>query len=399
MTSPLRGIRVVELASWVFVPTAATTLAVWGADVIKIENPDTGDPMRGMTARDSRGAARNDSMDRMNHSKRSIGIDVKNPRGREVLLDLCRTADVFMTSWLPGARRRAGVDVDDIRGVNPTIVYARGSGYGPKGPEADRGSIEVDGYWARSGMAHYYTQPPERYGLIIAPSIGDLSSGQSLAGGIAAALVQRERTGEGSVVDVSLYGEGLYAMSTEISRRKMLGEPPEAITRENTTNPVINQYRTADGRVIQLGFTNPARWRDVVEAMGRPDLASDPRFADLAALHENRVAAIAELDAVFATRTSEEWAKAFEVFDRGWSIVKKAIEVYDDPQVHANDYITSIERPGSSTPVVRSPVQFDESPPALKPAPAAGEHTDEILAELGFDWDAIVDLKVTGAVL
>lgn len=401
MSLPLRGIRVIELGSWVFVPSAAAMLAEWGADVIKIENPQGGDPMRGMTVRDRAGSARSDGMDRMNHNKRSVGVDVKHPRGREVLLDLCRTADVFMTSWLPAPRKRAGIEVADVRSVNPSIIYARGSGYGPRGPEADRGAIEVTAYWARSGAAHYYAQPADEVvAPMIIPSSGDLSAGQALAGGIAAALVQRGRTGEGSVVDVSLFGEGIYAMSGEISRRMIHGEPPEPVRRGNTPNPLVNQYRTADGRVIQLGFTQPAFWPDLMALLGRPDLGADPRFAEREALHHNRVAAVAELDEVFATRTCVEWVRVLSQLERGWEVVKKATEVCDDPQVTANNYVAYLEREGGpATPIVRNPVQFDEFAPEISPSPEAGEQTDEILGELGLDWDAIVALKLEGAVL
>lgn len=400
MTEPLKGIRVIELGSWVFVPSAATVLAEWGADVIKVESPDGGDPMRGMTVRDKHGQPRMDAVDRMNHNKRSIGIDLKNPRGREILLDLCRGADVFMTNWLPSARRRAGVDLADIRSASPSIIYARGSGYGQKGPEANRGALDVTAYWARSGAAHYYTQPPETATApIIAPSVGDLVAGQTLAGGIAAALLQRERTGEPSVVDVSLFGEGIYGMSGEISRRQILGEPPESVTRANTPNPIVNQYRTADNRVIQLAFTQPSYWPTLMTLFGRPDLASDQRYSTAQALYENRVDAIAALDAEFAKRTCAEWEGVLAKLDRGWEVVRKAVDVCDDPQVEANGYVAYLERSGESVPIVRNPVQFDETLPEFRRAPDAGEQTDDILAELGLDWDAIIDLKVAGAVL
>ena len=400
MTEPLRGIRVIELGSWVFVPSAAAVLAEWGADVIKIESPEGGDPMRGMMVRDRHGQPRMDAVDRMNHNKRSIGIDVKNPRGREVLLALCRNADVFMTNWLPSARQRAGVDLADIRSANPSIIFARGSGYGQKGPAANQGALDVTAYWARTGAAHYYTQPPETaMAPIIAPSVGDLVAGQTLAGGVAAALLRRERTGEATVVDVSLFGEGIYGMSGEISRRQLLGEPPESITRENTPNPIVNQYRTADGRVIQLAFTQPGYWPDLLTLFGRPDLAADPRYSTPQALYDNRVEAIAALDAEFAKRTCAEWEVILGKLDRGWEVVRKAGEVCDDPQVAANGYVAYLDRAGEPVPIVRNPVQFDESLPEFHRAPDAGEQTDEILAELGLDWDAIVDLKVAGAVL
>lgn len=400
MALPLEGFRVIELGSWVFVPSAAAVLAEWGADVIKIENPEGGDPMRGMVLRGRDGAPRSDGMDRMNHNKRSIGVDVKHPRGRDVLLDLCRHADVFMTSWLPAARKRAGVDVEDVRSANPSIVYARGSGYGPKGPDADRGAIEVTAFWARSGAAHYYAQQPaSAFAPFIAPSTGDLTSGQTLAGGIAAALVRRERTGEGSLVDVSLFSEGIYAMSAEISRRKLHGAPAEPLTHVNATNPFINQYLTADGRVIQLGVSQLTFWPELLRVMGRHDLATDPRFAEPAALADNRIEAIAILDGEFASRPCADWVKILAKLDRGWEVVQRAVEVHDDPQVAANGFIAQLDRPGGTTPIVRNPVQFDEYLPEIHRSPDAGEHTDEILVDMGLDWDAIVDLKIAGAVL
>lgn len=400
MSLPLRGVRVIEIGAWVFVPSAAAVLAEWGADVIKVEHPHRGDPMRGMIVRDQSGKPRSDGMDRMNHNKRSIAIDVKHPRGRETLLTLCRSADVFMTSWLTGPRARAGLDVDDIRAVNPSIIYARGSGYGSRGPDADKPSIDITSGWARTGAEHYYAQDERsKFAPFIAPSVGDLGAGVALAGGIAAALVKRLQTGEGSVVDVSLMSAGIYGMSGEISRRRIHGEATAPITREAATNPFVGQYLTADDRVMQLGINQLGAWSELMEIVGRPDLAKDPRFDDAAALFENRVVAIAILDEIFLTRTASEWAAVFSKTSRPWDIVQKPIEVCDDPQVLANNYVAFLERGDTSIPIIRNPVQFDESVPGINPAPDAGEHTDTILAQCGLDWDAIVDLKVSGAIL
>lgn len=400
MMLPLRGIRVIETGSWVFVPSAAAVLAEWGADVIKVENPHVGDPMRGMIVRDQAGRPHSDGMDRMNHNKRSVGIDLKHPRGREVLLELCRNADVFMTSWLPAARQRAGIDVDDLRAVNPAIIYARGSGYGADGPDADKPAIDVTAAWARTGAAHYYAQAGDNdFAPFVAPSAGDLGAGLSLAGGIAAALVNRLQTGEGTVLDVSLMSTGIYIMSGEISRRRIHGAAIEPISREAARNPFNNQYRTRDDLVIQLGINRIWFWPQMMKIVGRDDLAEDPRFADASAIYENRTAAIAALDEIFATRTAAEWAEVFSRTKCPWDIVQKAIEVCDDPQVTANGYVAFLDKgDNSSIPIVRNPVQFDGTHPDLEHAPDAGQDTDAILAECGFDWDAIVDLKVSGAV-
>ncbi len=406
-TKPMAGVRVVELAAWTFVPAAGAVLAEWGADVIKVEHPEGGDPQRGLvnSGMVAGGAGRcNYFVEQPNHNKRSIGIDLKNPEGRAVLLELCKGADVFLTNWLPGPRARARLDVDDIRAVNPNIIYVRGSGQGVRGPDADKGGYDGSSFWARSGVADAVTQfPGDVYGPNQPPAIADLAGAQTLAGGIAAALFKRERTGEASVVDVSLLGLGTWMMSPNIIAHKVFADVPSpTFTRADAPNPIANRYRTKDDRVVHLVMLQAVKfWPELITAVGRPDLATDPRFTDPRAMFENRAAAVAVLDEVFATRTLAEWRVALDDIDGVWAPAQKAIELHDDVQVIANGYIDPavVGFDGSTFPLVTNPVQFDESPTPLVRAPEAGEHTDEILAEIGLEWDRIVELKVAGAVL
>jgi crotonobetainyl-CoA:carnitine CoA-transferase CaiB-like acyl-CoA transferase len=403
---PMAGIGVIELASWTFVPAAGSVLAEWGADVIKIEHPEGGDPQRGlissgMVAGGAGGV--NYLVEQPNHNKRSMGLDVRHPEGREILLELCRNADVFLTNWLPGQRQRAMVDIEDIRRVNPAIVYARGSGYGARGPDADKPGYDSSAFWARSGAAHSHTQVAgEVYGPTMSAAFGDLAGAQTIAGGIAAALLRRERTGETSVVDISLLGLGMWMMSPEIIAHKLFADAPaQRYTRDSAANPIANRYRTADDRVIQLVMLQSGRfWPELVTAIGRPELATDARFANPESLYEHRLDAIAILDEAFAAKTLADWRPILERLTGSWDAVQKPIELHDDAQASANGYLVEVDGAFRGRfPLVANPVQFDESHVELHPAPDVGEHTDEILAELGIGWDRVIELKVSGAVL
>ena len=218
-TAPLDGIRVLEVAMYGFVPSAGAVLTEWGADVIKVEHAITGDPQRGLR---QTGLLRvegdpNPNIEHANRNKRSIGLDMSTPEGKEVLYELARRSDVFLTSFLPGHRKKFGIDVDDIRAVNPKIIYARGSALGPRGEESVKGGYDMTAFWCRAGTAATIT-PPGMPGMIgpPGPAYGDTISGTNLAGGIAAALLKRERTGEPSVVDVSLLGSGFWALGTPL---------------------------------------------------------------------------------------------------------------------------------------------------------------------------------------
>lgn len=407
MSKPLDGVRVVELAAWTFVPAAGAVMAEWGADVIKIEHPHGGDPQRGLVnsgmVPGGPGGV-NYFIEQPNHNKRSIGIDLKHPDGHAIVLELCRDADVFLTNWLPGPRARARLDVDDLRAVNPSIIYARGHGQGVRGPDADKGGYDGSSFWARAGVVDALTaKDGDPYGPLQPPAFGDLAGGQTIAGAIAAALFKRERTGEASIVDISLMAVGMWMMSPNIVSQKLYQDTPApTFGRNEAPNPVANRYLTKDRRVVHLVMLQSARyWPELVTAIGRPELASDARFADVASIFANRVDAVRILDEVFATRTLDEWRDALAGIEGVWAPAQRCLELYDDVQTVANGYIASVDPGdgGAHFPVVANPVQFDEQPSVVTRAPGAGEHTDEILAELGYDWDRVVELKVAGAVL
>jgi len=393
------GIRVLEVAMYGFVPSAGAVMADWGADVIKVEHAVTGDPQRGLRQIGPHKIEGdpNPNFEHANRGKRSIGLDVSTPEGVEVLYELAARADVFLTNFLPGARRRFTIDVEDIRKVNPSIIYARGSALGPRGVEAERGGYDMTAFWSRGTSAASLT-PPNIEGLINPPpAYGDTISGTNLAGGIAAALFKRERTGETSVVDVSLFGSGLWTMGHALAVSLFLNEswvaPPQGS--RGSTNPLSGIYSTADGRYLSLVMLQPGKyWKDVVEHIGRPELAGDPRFATAELIMANCEDAAAILTEVIGAQPLAYWAERLATLSGPWAPVQDTLQAGKDAQARANEYF----RPAGELELVSSPVQFDVTAPDLSPAPGFAAQTEEILQELGLDWDRIIALKMAGAV-
>ena len=401
MTVPLEGIRVVEVAMYGFVPSAGAVLAEWGADVIKIEHAVTGDPQRGLR---QTGTFRvegepNPNVEHSNRGKRSIGLDMSTPEGKEILFELVRRADVFLTSFLPAGRVKLGFDVDDIRAVNPKIIYARGSALGPRGLEAEKGGYDMTAFWCRGATAASLT-PPSAKGMISppAPAYGDTISGTNLAGGIAAALVKRERTGEPSVVDVSLLGSGLWARGHGIALSLHLGKPfvaPEPGAHGSPSNPLTGLYSTADGRYLSLVMLQPTKfWGDVCRHIDRPELADDPRFATAELIAANTKEGVEILREAIGSRTLAEWTARFATLAGPWAPVQDSLQVGDDAQIRANEYLVK----AGELELVANPVQFDVSSPEVGPAPEFAAQTEEILMELGHSWERIIELKTVGAI-
>jgi crotonobetainyl-CoA:carnitine CoA-transferase CaiB-like acyl-CoA transferase len=401
---PLQGIRVVEVAAWTFVPAAGAVLAEWGAEVLKIETPEGGDPQRGLVSSGlvpaGPGGA-NFFVEQPNHGKKSVAINLQSDDGRRALYKLCETADVFLTSSLGNVRRSLGIDVEHIRAVNPDIIYVRGSGQGPNGPDAEVGGYDAAAFYARAGVMYQLSGPQNPYGPSQPPAFGDLPGGQTIAGAISTALLKRERFGETSIVDVSLLSFGMWVNAPSIVMSQMFGfqVPPQA--REAIPNPLVNRYRTSDDRFIQLVMLQGARfWPETITALGRPDLAADERFATEKALNENKDVGLALLDEIFASLTFDEAKQKLTGVKGVWAPVQSGIELQDDPQVQANGYIAQVASPSGETfPLVTNPVQFDEQPNELVRAPELGENTDDVLRDAGYSDDEIIDLKVSGAIL
>ncbi|MFZ0666010.1 MAG: CoA transferase [Acidimicrobiales bacterium] len=405
MRKPMEGVRVLEVAMWGFVTSAGAVLCDWGADVLKVEHPVTGDPQRGLrrTGPFTVEGNVNPNFEHPNRGKRSIGLDIATDAGREVLYDLVRQSDVFLTSLLPNSRKRFMIEVDHIRDVKPDIIYARGSALGPRGAEADRGGYDMTAFWSRGATAASLT-PPDIVGIIPppAPAYGDTISGTNLAGGIAAALFARERTGEGSVVDVSLLGSGVWAMGMAIDQSLLVKRAWQTAPTGSTTsiNPLSGLYTTSDGRYLSLVMLQPTKyWSDVCYHLDRPDLAEDPRFTTDEGIDANSEIATTMLREAISSQPLSYWTKKFATLKGPWAPVQDTLQVCEDPQVRGNDYITKVVAvDGSEFELVTNPVQFDEQPPELRPAPGFAQQTDEVLQDLGLDWDRIMALKVEGVV-
>lgn len=388
---------------WAFVPSAGAMLADMGADVIKIE-PHAGDPVRGLAMAGIKPGTGGFTFmyEIWNRGKRSVTLDIAAEGALDVLHKLLEDADVFLTSLLPPARRKLGIDVADLCGRFPNLIYAVGSGQGVNGPDAEKGGYDSISYWSRSGVASAVTPNGMPYPLPMpGGAFGDSMSGSMLAGGVAAAIAQRAMTGKASVVDVSLLNAGMWVMQPGIVAANLLGidELPKP-GRLAMPNPLVNNYRTSDQRFLALCMLQGQRyWPGLCSVIGHPELIEDPRFATDALRAQNIAECVAALDAVFATKALAEWKAALLQQDGQWDVVQKAGELVTDADAVANRYIQDVDYgDGRSIKMVSSPVMFDRQALDARPAPELGAHTNEVLASLGFDDEAIIGLQLSGAI-
>jgi crotonobetainyl-CoA:carnitine CoA-transferase CaiB-like acyl-CoA transferase len=404
MTDVFSGVRIVEVAEQTFVPAASAILGDLGAEVIKIEPAERGDALRNhaLTRSEDGTPTAEILFEHSNRGKKSVGLDLGTPEGLAILYRLVSGADIFLTNKLPRVRAKLEIDVEHIRAQRADIIYVRGTGQGSRGPDADKGSYDILGFWARSGVAMAVTRP--EYGHVVSqpgPGFGDSVGAMTIAGAMAMALFHRERTGSGTVVDVSLMSSGMWAMSQTIGLSILRNEgfvPPPLATMGR--NPLGRQYRTKDGRWVALQSLRPAPyWASFCESVGRPELATDPRFADEASLNRNCVEAGAILGQLFAERTLTDWREALQSFAGQWTVVQDTLEAATDRQSVANGYVHRVENAaGIAFDEVAVPIQFDEQPSPPRRAPAFNEHADEILQDLGLDGKAVLELKRRGVV-
>lgn len=395
MAGPMQGVRVVELGVWIAGPAAGLILADWGADVVKLEPPGSGDPARSFSRMLGGDLPFNPPFEMDNRSKRSIAIDLTRPAGHALALELIERADVFVTNVRPAALARLGLDPASLLAAHPRLVYALLTGYGLEGPDADRAAYDIAAFWARSGVAGLLTQPggqpPFQRG-----GMGDHGAGLSAAAGICAALYAREQSGRGQLVSTSLLRQGLYTISFDIATALRFGVSIAVGNRSTMGNPSINCYRDRDGRWFWVvGLEGERHWPPLARAAGHPEWIRDPRFATPLARAQNAATLIAELDEVFATRSLEEWSAVFAAEeDFWWAPVQSVEEVLADPQVSACGGIVDVPDGAGTTPFPASPVDFSGTPwQPRSMAPGLGQHTDEILAELGRDAAAIEALR------
>ena len=403
MGRPLEGIKIVEAAMWAFVPVAGAMLSDLGAEVIKVE-PTSGDPIRGLrSAPGAKGAEAIElSWECYNRGKKSITLDLKTTDGQAVLMRILGDADVFLTNFLPRARKAMNIDADSLRARFPRLIYAVGSAVGQRGPEGDKGGYDAITYWARGGISAALTEPDALYPVGPAgPAHGDTLSGSMLAGGICAAIAKRAMTGEASTVDVSLLSAAMWSMQRGIAQTTIDGidnfpRPP----RNRPNNVLSYNYRTKDGRFLALCMLQADKyWAPLCHLIGRPDMADDPRYANATARRENNDACLAELTAIFASRTLAEWRGILAQQDGQWDVVQHIGELHKDVQVIANNYIQMVRcTAGIDIPVVSVPMQFDGVAMPIGASPDVGAHSDELLGAAGYSEDEIIDLKIKGVV-
>jgi formyl-CoA transferase len=398
---PLVGTRVLELSSFVFAPSAGRVLADLGADVIKIE-PPSGDPLRGlenvMTALQQTGTQRESVfVELANRGKRSVALDLSSPKGRATLDRILPTVDVLLTNYLPSARRRLQIDVGDVREVNARLIYARASGWGPSGPMKAQPGFDMVSAWASSGLAFLLAdesgEPPK-----MPFAIFDTQAGIELAGGIAIALYKREKTGIPSIVDVSLFGAGLWSVQIDVAQGTHANR---ASDRSNARNPLVNLYQTSDARWIYFGLIqSDPYWVELCGSLGASSLVEDIRFRSSDARESNNVELILELDRRFASRDFAFWRTALASFSGGWAPVLSPLEARDHPQASPNGLVADhVTNSGHRVDLIASPLQFDEvAATAGGPAPEHGQHTEEVLLEVGLSWEEIAELNVDGAI-
>jgi len=401
VTDVLSGVRVLEVAEQGFVPSAAAVLADWGADVVKVERPE-GDGLRAVMKQGL--VAQTGDFDflveQVNRNKRNVCLNLKHPDSRGVLEKLVKWADVFITNQLPQVRRKLRIEPDDLRAVNPRLIYARGHGQGTKGPDAEAGGYDAVSFWSRAGVGHMLSGST---GVVMQrPAQGDIPSGMFLAGGIAAALFARERDGRGRTVDVALLASGVWTLAPDLVAASVLGADPPKPGQGAAPQlriALIGTYPTADGRNLQLNMLSTDKyWQAACEALEAKDLAADPSLQSDA----GRAPRLAEIRERFARNVASKplahWAERLRAAGCIFSFFATPTEVQGDPQVLANGYLPRHPTHPKAR-LAASPVQFDEEPIQVRrAAPGKGEHTDEVLDALGIDARERSRLRQAGAI-
>jgi len=402
MTAPLEGIRVVEVANWLAAPSAAALMADLGADVIKVEPPG-GDVFRGFVLRAlvDFDFKTNYAFELDNRGKRSITVALDKPGGPELVLKLVRTADVFITNLIQERRERYGLTEEAVRAVKPDIIYCSFSGYGTKGPDAWRPGFDYAAFWARTGIMGLLGEPPSPPPLCRGGQ-GDHTTCLNILAAVLAALIQRQKTGQGQHVEVTLQATGMWTIASDIQAALVSRKQPPRHDRTQPANPIWNSYQCADGKWVLLVMPqpDPEYWPRFCRMIGKEEWIADPRYATLLARREHSRELVAEIDRIFAEHDFAYWSRKLDEFGLIWAPVATLPEVIEDEQARAMGWFATIEdeRFGSYE-TLSTPFKLygaDVGPRGRAPNP--GEHTFEILAELGIEGEELDRLATEGVI-
>ncbi|MFF8731649.1 CaiB/BaiF CoA transferase family protein [Streptomyces sp. NPDC015171] len=401
-TPLLEGLHVVDLASFIAGPAAATILGDFGADVVKVEPPHYGDAYRALShiPPNPRVEGINYPWQLDNRNKRSIALNLKSPGARAVVERLVRWADVLVTNFPPRTRAKLGLEYDDLAPLNPRLVYADVTGFGEEGPDAHLPGFDVTAFWARSGLMDV-TRQRDAAPTMNAFGSGDHPTAITLFAGIMTALYRRERTGQGARVTASLIAEGAWAASMWLQAVLVGGKAPRPLDRADPPNALANAYRTADDRWVLLAFANEDKQVPLfLKAIGHPEAAENPDYADTPSRRAHAAEIAGLLDKRFATRTLAEWREVLDAEGLTYGVVQTLEECAHDPQFLANEIFVPIDD-GSPEPhlTIDSPVRLDQERKVRpRPAPDLGEHTESVLRDLGFDDAGIDGLRKAEAI-
>lgn len=394
----LKGVKVVEFASYIAGPGACCILGDWGAEVIKVERPG-GDAMRHAFSDVKVDLGGNPTFDLDNRGKRGIVLDIAKPEGREALAKLAQSADVFLTNVRPASMKRAGLDEATLRAANPRLIYAQITGYGLEGPEAHKPGFDVTAFWARAGVANM-TAPKGMDPFMLRSGFGDHITALATVSAILAALYEREQTGVGRLVQTSLLATGIYTVGSDLAVQLTYGRLASNRTRDNPINPIGNFYKTGDGKWF---VHNPRRgqrdWEMICQIAGRPELVTDERFATGMARRQHARELTIELDQGFERMTFAELAAQLDEHDMVWAPVQTPADVVADPQAAAAGAFLEVENDkGGTFRSPAAPARFPGADATRRPrSPHLGEHTRDVLTELGYGPTEIEALFEAGA--
>jgi crotonobetainyl-CoA:carnitine CoA-transferase CaiB-like acyl-CoA transferase len=401
MAGALDDITVLDIASWVAGPSCAALMADMGAEVVKVE-PLTGDGMRGKLRQPSapEGVAAHDVPFQLdNRGKRSLAVDLTTEAGGALVRELAMGVDVVVTNLLPGRLARYGLAPESLCAANPRLVYALVTGYGSAGPDADRAAFDLTAFFARSGIMSLVGEPgapPPAF----RPGQGDHATGLALLAGVLGALRQRDRTGEGQVVETALLHTGAWTIGCDVQVALVDRAQPTRRARADSFSPLNTRYRCAGDVWINLSAHSVGLWAAFCAAVDRPDLAADERFASPAARYRNRGELIGLLDALFASAPVEHWGPRLDRAGIAWAPVAELPDLVDDPQARAIGMFAEVEHPELGRfETLAAPFTMSRSEVAVRgPAPAVGQHTDEVLARFGVEASRVAELRRAGVI-